>query len=89
MDEYKLLKGLEGRAPYAIHAVRWRWRQAARTPAAKAAVEADPLLRLLDDVVQPDLTDDEYDKLRTAIEAQLEKECLEREQPHVQRRRGR
>ena len=68
VDEYKLLKGLEERALYAIRAVRRRWRQRARTRQQEAAVDKDPLLALLEAVVKPDLTDEEYAELSSAIE---------------------
>ncbi len=87
VDEYKLLKGLEERALYAIRAVRRRWRQRARTRQQEAAVDKDPLLALLEAVVKPDLTDEEYAELSSAIEDRLEseREALGRARPGQRR----
>ena len=92
VNAYKRIKRLENQLAQAADLVgllQRRWKRAAQTPAQQAAVDRDPLMRLMGRVVQTDdLPDDEYPKLAAAVEAQLQLERqrqLERQQRAQQR----
>ena len=65
------------RAKWAIETIRRRWRQRALTQAALNNIDGDPLMRMLDAFVEPDLDQERYDRLRRDIDGQL---AYEREQ---------
>ena len=92
MNAYKCIKRLENQLAQAADLVgllQRRSKRAARTPAQQAAVDGDPLMRLLDRVVQtdPSLPDDGYQELAAAVEAQLQLERQQRARQRETRRR--
>ena len=55
----------------------------ARTPSQKAALAGDPLLRILDEIIQPDVDPARYAELKTAVTEQLARERRQEQERHA------